>query len=97
MANKPAEKTVSYYAISILNSKTFWFNAASFIAALSQTVEFTRVIPASVVPFWLAITAMINVWLRTQSVRPVAMIRSGDTQEIRVPKLSPPAPPAMTD
>jgi hypothetical protein len=86
------EPTVSYHAVSVLKSRTMWLNVATFIAALSQTVEFTRVIPVGVVPYWLAATAAINVWLRMSTVRPVAMIGPSDTRAVEVPKVGPPPP-----
>jgi hypothetical protein len=100
MANKPAEpatKTVSYYAISVLSSRTMWFNAANFVVAALSLTEVATLIPPRYVPLQSMLVALINLWLRKATVRPVAFIGHGDTQEIKVPKLSPPKPPAITD
>lgn len=59
-------------AKSILLSKTFWFNVAAILAALSETTEFTNVIPVTWMPAFAAVVAVVNVILRTQTEQPVA-------------------------
>jgi hypothetical protein len=87
-----SEPTVRYWAVSVFKSRTLWFNAASFfVAALSMT-EVVTLIPARFLPLQAAATALVNLWLRMDTVRPVAMIGPSDTKAVEVPKVGPPPP-----
>jgi hypothetical protein len=89
--------TVTYWAISLFSSRTFWWNAANGILALLSLSEVTTLIPARFLPLQLAVVAMVNMYLRTVTVRPVAMIAPGATTPVQVVKIDPPAPPVVTD
>jgi hypothetical protein len=97
MATLPADKTVSYYAISILSSRTFWVNTAAFLVAASSMNEVTTVLPERWLPLFGALVALANVWLRMSTVRPAAFIAPGDTQPIQVKRIGPPPPAKVTD
>jgi len=91
---------VAYWAISILNSRTFWFNAANAILSLLSMSEIVTLIPARFLPLQLAIVAVVNLYLRTVTTRPVAFIAQGTTAPVLVAKLGPPpapAPPTIGD
>jgi hypothetical protein len=90
-------ETRTYFAISILSSRTFWFNAVTLFLAVLQLTEVVTLIPARFLPLQLAIVAVGNVWLRTVTVRPAAFIAPGTTAPIAVAKLDPPPPAALTD
>lgn len=74
----------TYFAKSILASKTLWVNVALFVIALSETQEFTNVIPATAQPYMLQFAAVANVALRIFTVRPVAMIGLNDVKPVTV-------------
>jgi hypothetical protein len=92
-----APATVAYWAISVLNSKTMWWNAANGILALLSLNEVTTLIPPKYLPVQAMIVAVVNVYLRSVTVRPVAMIGPGQTKPVLVPKVDPPSPAAATD
>jgi len=94
MASNP---TVTYFAISIFSSRTFWLNVATFLVAALSLTEVATLIPTQYVSLSVATVAMLNLWLRTFTVRPVAFIAPGATKAVTVDKLSPPAPPLITD
>jgi hypothetical protein len=90
-------ETRTYFAISILSSRTFWFNAVSLFLAVLQLTEIVTLIPPRFLPLQLAIVAIGNMWLRTVTVRPAAFIAPGTTVGIQVAKIDPPPPAALTD
>lgn len=89
--------TVTYFAISLFQSRTFWWNAANGIVALLSLTEVTSIIPPRFLSLQLAIVAGVNLWLRTVTVRPVAIIAPGTVQPVLVPKVGPPSPPLVGD
>jgi hypothetical protein len=89
--------TVTYWAISVLSSRTNWFNAASLFVAVLSLTDVLVLIPARFLPLQAACVAIVNLWLRTITVRPVALIAPGTTKAVDVAKLSPPDPPVVTD
>lgn len=89
--------TVTYWAISLFSSRTFWWNAANGVLAVLSLTEVTTLIPARFLSLQVAIVAAVNLYLRTVTVRPVAIIAPGTTTPIAVPKIDPPAPPLVTD
>jgi hypothetical protein len=100
MANKPAApapKTVGYYAVSILTSRTAIFATLTFLAGVLSLPEVLALIPLRYMPLILATVGVINLGLRKLTVRPVAWIAPGDTQEVRVKKVGPPPPAKVTD
>lgn len=90
-------ETRTYYAISLFSSRTFWFNAANFLLAVLSLTEVATLIPQRFLSLQLAVVGIVNVWLRTVTVRPVAIIAPGETKAVVVQKLSPPDPPIVTD
>ena len=96
MSDTPAP-VVQYWAISVLSSRTVWFNAANLFVAMASLTEVITLIPVRYMPLQAAIVAVVNVWLRTITVRPVALSAPGTTKAVDVAKLSPPAPPVVSD
>lgn len=89
--------TVQYWAVSMFSSRTMWFNAANFVIAALSITEVATLIPSRFLSVQLAVVALINLWLRTVTVRPVALIPPGDTVPVPVAKVGPPPPPVVTD
>jgi hypothetical protein len=89
--------TVTYWAISILSSRTFWLNAAAFLVAVLSATDVLPIIPARFLPTSTAIVAALNIALRFATVRPVALILPGTTKPIAVAKIDPPPPATVTD
>lgn len=88
---------VTYWAISLFSSRTFWWNLANGILALLSLSEVTTLIPPRFLSLQVAVVAAVNLYLRTVTVRPVALIPPGDTKPMTVPKVGPPDPPLVTD
>lgn len=92
------EPQVTYWAISILSSRTFWVNTAAFVLAALSLSDVTAVIPSRFLPLEGAAVALLNLYLRTTTVRPVAFIAPGTTLPIQVPKIdAAPAAPGVRD
>ena len=81
---------VKYWSVSVFSSRTVWFNAANFVVAALSLTEVVTLIPPHYMPMQAAIVAVINVWLRTITVRPVTFTAPGTTTAVPVPKLKPP-------
>lgn len=88
---------VTYWAISIFSSRTFWVNAAALIVAVLSATEVITIIPLRWLPLSTALVAALNIYLRTVTVRPVAFIAPGNTAPIAVARIDPPSPPVITD
>jgi len=93
----PAPPTVTYWAISLFSSRTFWVNSAALVVAILSATDVLTIIPPRQLPTITAIVAALNIWLRTVTVRPVALIAPGTTQPVQVARIDPPAPPVVTD
>jgi len=89
--------TVTYYAISLFSSRTFWWNLGNGILALLSLTEVTAIIPPRFLSLQLAVVAAVNCWLRTVTVRPAAFIAPGTTTPVAVPKVGPPPPALVGD
>lgn len=95
-----SEPTVTYWAISLWNSRTFRANAvlilvdAAALLALPEVVA--RVPPQYLILYGLAVKAL-NIYLRSITQRPAALIAPGTTAPVAVAKIDPPAPPPVTD
>ncbi len=89
--------TVTYWAISVLSSRTVWFNSANFLVAALSLTEVVTLIPPRFLSLQAAVVALINVYLRTVTTRPVALIAPGETKPVAVPKIAPPDPPVVSD
>jgi hypothetical protein len=88
--------TVTYIAISLFSSRTFWLNAAAGFVALLSATEVVTIIPLKYVPLSTALVAACNIALRLATVRPVALIAPGAIVPVQVAKLEPP-PPLVSD
>jgi len=86
----PSLRQVNYWAVSIFTSRTFFLMAASLS-------EVTTLIPPRFVPLWSMVVALVNLYLRTATVRPVAFIKPGETQAVLVPRVGPPVPAKLGD
>jgi hypothetical protein len=91
------QPTVTYWAISILSSRTFWLNAAAFVVAVLSATDVLPIIPARFLPTSTAIVAALNIALRFATVRPVAFILPGNVLPVTVAKIDPPPPAIVTD
>lgn len=97
MTTEETPPTVTYWAISVFSSRTFWWNSANGFLAVMSLSEVAPLIPPRFVSLQLAIVAMVNLYLRTTTVRPVALIAPGATTPVVVPKVGPPDPPIVSD
>jgi hypothetical protein len=48
----------------LLNSKTFWLNATSFVVLALALPEFNTIVPLSWTPYIALVTAVCNLFLR---------------------------------
>jgi hypothetical protein len=97
MTETPAPPHVTYYAISLFSSRTFWLNAAGFLLLVLEATDVITLLPLKALPFVGATVTVLNIFLRYVTVRPVAIIAPGATVPIQVERLGPPAPPLVTD
>ena len=88
---------VTYWAISVFSSRTFWWNAANGILAVLSLTEVTTLIPPRWLSLQVAVVAAVNLYLRTVTVRPAVFIAPGTTAPVDVPRIDPPPPPLVTD
>jgi len=88
---------VEYWGISLFSSRTFWFNAANLILAALSLTEVVTLIPVRFLSLQAAVVALINMWLRSITVRPAVLILPGQSVPVTVAKVDPPAPPLVTD
>lgn len=93
----PPRQQVTYFAISLFSSRTFWFNTANFVVAALSLKEVTTIIPPRFMPMQAMIVALINLYLRMITVRPVAIIAPGNTAPTVVDRIGPPPPANVTD
>jgi len=92
-----APPSVTYWAISVLSSRTVWFNAAAFVVALLSATDVLTIVPPAKLPLVSAIVAALNVYLRTVTVRPVAFIAAGTSAPVPVQRIDPPPPGLVRD
>jgi len=95
--SEPTPPTVTYYAVSLFSSRTFWLNAVALFVAVTSLTEVVTLVPLRFMPLYSATVAIANMVARFVTVRPVALIAPGDTKPIQVAKIGPPPPPAVTD
>jgi hypothetical protein len=89
--------TVTYYAISLLSSRTTWFGVATTLLGIFSLPEVAALVPLRYLPAILSVIGFAIIALRSVTVRPVALILPGDTKPITVPKVGPPPPPLVGD
>ena len=90
-------KQVTYWAISIFSSRMFWWNLGNLIVEALSLTEVFVLIPPKYKPYQLAAVALVNIALRKLTVRPVAFIMPGSTEQVEVPRIGPPPPSNVTD
>jgi len=90
-------ETRTYYAISLLSSRTFWVAVVTTVIGLSAEPEIVALIPLSYLPRVLIVVGLANMVLRRITVRPAVLIAPGTTQAVDVPKIGPPDPPVVSD
>lgn len=100
MADTTAE-TRTYYAVSILSSRTFWVGVGTTVLGLLSDPEIRALaaplVPLEHLPRVLTALGIVIVVLRKLTVRPVVLVSlPGTLTPVLVPKLDPPAP-AVTD
>ena len=90
-----AEPTVTYFAKSLLVSKTAIANSVIVLAALFldilQEQAVIAIMPARFTPYTVMAVAVLNIILRRFTVRPVALIPPGDTKAVEVERIGPTA------
>jgi len=89
--------TVEYWAVSILTSRTAPFAGLTLLLGILSLPEVLALIPLRAMPLLLAAVGIVNLILRTLTVRPVAFIAPGETKAVAVAKIAPPDVPAVTD
>jgi hypothetical protein len=94
---EPPPPTVTYWAISILSSRTFWLNAAALVVTLLSATDVIAIVPLRLLPLAAALVSALNIALRFATVRPVALILPGTTKPVAVAKIDPPPPASVTD
>ena len=85
--------TVTYFAISILNSRTFRINAFLLFATVVPLLadpQLLTYIPPQYLVLYAAAVKVLNIYLRTITQRPVALIPPGATVPVEVAKIVPP-------
>jgi len=89
--------TVEYWAVSLFSSRTFWAAVLTALVGLSAEPEVLALIPLAWLPRILIGVGLLNMLLRKLTVRPVVIAAPGTAVPVEVPKISPPAPPLVTD
>jgi hypothetical protein len=87
------EETVTYWAISVLSSNTFRLNAVALVVEILELADVVVLVTPTWKPLYTAGLAVLNMYLRTRTVRPVAFIAPGTTKAIEVPRIAAPPPP----
>lgn len=85
-------ETRTYFAMSVFNSRTMWLNAIAVLVAILSMSEVLVLVPPRYLPVYTMLTAVLNMILRTQTVRPVAFSSPGSATPVQVTKIDPPAP-----
>lgn len=96
-ASPPERAYINAWAISVLSSRTIWWNAANGLIAVLALAEVTAIVPVRFLPIQVAVVSIVNLYLRTTTTRPVAFVPLGETKVIQLPKIDPPAPPVIGD
>jgi hypothetical protein len=89
--------TVHYFAISILSSRTFWINMVALFVDVCSATAVVVLVPLKYMPVYSAVLAVINIVMRTQTTRPVALIAPGTVKPVAVERLGSPPIPLVTD
>lgn len=97
---QPPPPTVRYWAISIWNSRTFRVNAVLLfvtVVPLLADPGLITLIPPRYLVLYATLVKLLNIYLRTITQRPVAIIAPGESVPVEVQKIDPPAPEGVTD
>jgi hypothetical protein len=97
IAVTPAAPTVTYFARSILTSRTAQFATLTVIVGVLSLPEVLALVPLGALPTVMAVVGVINFLLRVITVRPVAWSLPGTVTAVTVEKLIPPAAAVSTD
>lgn len=106
MTSPAPPQTVTYWAISILNSKTFWFGVGTSVVGLLSDPDIRVVlpqmfaalgIPLAYLPRVVTVIGIVIVILRKLTKRPVVLSAPFTTQPVDVPKIGPPPPATLSD
>ena len=84
--------TVTYWAISILSSRTAQFAFLTFLLGVLSLPEVVSLIPLRYLPVAMAVIGVINLALRYATVRPAMFIAPGTSAPVAVAKIDPPKP-----
>jgi len=88
---------VTYWGISIFNSRTAQLNTIALVVMIFSLTEIITLIPPKWMPGYAAVMAVLNIFLRTQTVRPASFIAPGTSSQVSVDKVGPPpAEPGKT-
>jgi hypothetical protein len=85
--------TVTYFAISILNSKTFRLNAGLLFVTLVPLLvdpDLVALIPVRYLVLYAAFVKVANIVLRLMTVRPVVLSAPGTATPVQVERIDPP-------
>lgn len=92
------QQTVTYWAISILNSKTFWVAVITSLVGLAAEPEIVALIPLSYLPRVLIAVGLANMVLRKLTKRPVVLLAAPfATVPVEVKRIGPPTPAVLED
>lgn len=80
----------TYFAVSVWNSRTMWLNAIATVVAILSMTEVVTFVPSQHMPTYTMVVAVLNMILRTQTVRPVAFTSPGSVTATQVDKIDPP-------
>lgn len=89
--------TVTYWAVSLFSSRTFWVAVLTAAIGLTAEPELLALVPLAWLPRILLGVGLLNMVLRKLTVRPVVLAAPGTAVPVDVPRIDPPAPPTVTD
>ena len=78
----------TYVAKSILMSSTLWVNLLTITMTILEAEDVTNVLPPGALKYVPVALAIINIILRTFTVRPVALIPPSQTKRVQVESLT---------
>jgi len=77
----------TYYAKSVLVSKTIWINLASLALLILETKEIFDLFRPQDMKYVTAAVIILNIILRGRTKRPVAFIKHDETAQVQVKSL----------
>lgn len=82
-----AETTVTYRADSVFTSKTMIANVVALAVAVLGLPQLSAVLGDNTNTVTMGVMAILNIILRWYTVRPVAVVKPGDSKPVTVEKL----------